>query len=168
MFSDAYCQDPLNAVKMAFYARDIREGLGERSVFRVIIKWLALNSPESLRENVKWIPFFGRWDDLYTLVGTPLEKEVIEVMKNEFEANGYDSLMWKWLKSPNTSNKESRELGRWTSINVFNDSNAKNYFPVYRKMLKKGRAEMRVVESLMSAKKWEQINYDSQIGRAHV
>ena len=37
LFAEAYKQDALFATKIAFYARDIREGLGERNTFRVNI-----------------------------------------------------------------------------------------------------------------------------------
>ena len=51
-FLAAYSEDRLLAMKMLFYARDIRGGLGERSVFRVIMNWLAENEPETVKKNI--------------------------------------------------------------------------------------------------------------------
>lgn len=41
LFAEAYAQDKLFATKIAFYARDIRGGLGERKTFRTIIHYMA-------------------------------------------------------------------------------------------------------------------------------
>ena len=41
----AYAEDKLVAMKCIFYARDIEEGLGERRVFRIALKYLAQRHP---------------------------------------------------------------------------------------------------------------------------
>ena len=76
LFSEAYREDPLFATKIAFYARDIRGGLGERKVFRTIIRFLAMYHPEAIRPNLDLIGVYGRYDDMYCLMGTPLENEM--------------------------------------------------------------------------------------------
>lgn len=69
-------------MKCLFYLRDIDCGQGERKFFRVCFHWLANNYPEIARRNFKIIPELGgRWDDLYCLVDTPLEKEMFTFMK---------------------------------------------------------------------------------------
>lgn len=40
-FIRAYAEDADFAMKILFFGRDVRGGLGERRVFRVIINWLA-------------------------------------------------------------------------------------------------------------------------------
>lgn len=40
-FVQAYTEDADLAMKLLFFARDIRGGLGERKVFRTILGWLA-------------------------------------------------------------------------------------------------------------------------------
>lgn len=47
LFAEAYAQDKLFATKIAFYARDIRGGLGERKTFRTIIRYMAEKTPGS-------------------------------------------------------------------------------------------------------------------------
>lgn len=63
-FVRAYAEDADIAMKILFFGRDVRGGLGERRVFRVIINWLAENRAESLCKNIELIPEFGRYDDL--------------------------------------------------------------------------------------------------------
>ena len=76
LFSEAFKEDPLFATKIAFYARDVRGGLGERQTFRTILQFMAKYHPEALRPNLDLIGVYGRFDDLYCLIGTPLEEEM--------------------------------------------------------------------------------------------
>ena len=68
MFSNAWAQDKLMALKILFYFRDVREGQGERNTFRICLKWLAQNHPDVVLKNLENIPYYGRFDDLYCLV----------------------------------------------------------------------------------------------------
>ena len=122
LFAEAYKQDPLTATRILFYARDIREGLGERKVFRTLIKYLANNHPEALRPNLELIGFYGRFDDLYSLIGTPLENDMWKAMRAQFirDLDALDdgksvSLLGKWIKTPDASSKETRRLGILTA-----------------------------------------------------
>lgn len=83
LFKNAYEENPELAMKCLFYLRDILEGQGERRFFKVVFRWLAINYPEMARKNYKLIPIYGRYDDLYCLVDTPLEKEMFQFMKHE-------------------------------------------------------------------------------------
>ena len=168
MFSKAFAQDKLLAMKMLFYARNIRGlGLGERRTFRIITKWLATVYPDTLRKNLQLISFFGRWDDLYEFVGTPLEKDAFTNIKEQFDKDIQDcdddkpiSLLAKWLKSINTSNEESNKLGKLTA----------KYLGLtemqYRKTLSKLRKHLKVVEKDMCSNEWENIDYPTVPSRA--
>ena len=167
MFEDAYKEDPLLATKIAFYARDIREGLGERRVFRNIINYLARKHPEALRPNLDLIGVFGRYDDMYCLLGTPLEndmwaamkKQLDEDIKNLHEGNAV-SLLAKWIKTADASSKRTRTLGLMTA--------QKLGYPVYnfKRIIRALRKRIGVVESLMSAGRWNEIRYSSVPSRA--
>ena len=85
LFTKAYAEDRLLALKMLFYSRDILEGLGERRTFRTIINWLADEEPDDIKKNIALIPKCGRWDDMYSRVGTKLEKDAFAFMKAQFE-----------------------------------------------------------------------------------
>lgn len=83
MFQKAYVENPVYALKCLFYIRDARGGQGERRFFRTVMHWLAIHYTEVARRNMKFIPEYGRYDDLYCLVGTPLEKEMFDFLKHE-------------------------------------------------------------------------------------
>lgn len=46
---------------------------------------MAEHHPEALRPNLDLIGVFGRYDDIYELIGTPLEDDMWKTMKNQFE-----------------------------------------------------------------------------------
>ena len=113
-FLRAYTENADIAMKILFYSRDIRGGLGERRVFRTILKWLAENEKKSLVRNLPYIAEYGRWDDLLVLLDTPCHKETLELLKKQFNEdlsaaknNGEVSLLGKWLPSVNASNEET-------------------------------------------------------------
>ena len=80
-FMKAYTEQPLTAIKILFYARDIDAGLGERNVFKVCLKWLAHDRTKDVLVNMANIVKYGRYDDLYTLVDTPAEKAMFAFIK---------------------------------------------------------------------------------------
>jgi len=162
VFSTAFGENALLALKMSFYARNIRGGLGERRTARIIWKWLATYQPEVMSKNLHLVPVFGRWDDMYVFVGTHVENSMWKIVTEQFwkdwyaheSGEGEVSLLAKWLKSVNTSNKESVRLGKLTSKNL-----GFNLEKSYRKTLSKLRKHIDVVERKMSSKNWTDINY---------
>jgi len=166
-FSKAFSEDKMLATKMAFYARNIRGGLGERRVFRIIMKFLANVHPEIALKNIGLIPHFGRFDDLYVFVGTEVEPAMWELIREQWETDnkmrvlgGSVSLLAKWLKSPNTSSKESVRFGRLTAKNLGLSEKE------YRKGLSALRKHIDVVEKKMSGQQWDKINYSGVPSRA--
>ena len=113
-FLRAYAEDADLAMKTLFFARDIRGGIGERRVFRTILKWLASNEPRSLEKNIQYIAEYGRYDDLLALMGTTCEGKVLQLIKKQLaadfaalEAGESVSLLAKWLPSVNASNEDA-------------------------------------------------------------
>ena len=110
-FLRAYVSSPDYAMKILFYARDVRMGLGERRVFRICIKYLAQNFRQSVIKNIPYIAEYGRFDDLLELFDTPCENDMLSYVKNVLEDDcvlmeqGMGiSLLAKWLPSINASN----------------------------------------------------------------
>ena len=85
-FVKAFNEDALTALRLLFWARDIRGGAGERQVFRDLIKYLANNHSETLGKNLVHIPEFGRWDDVLQLIGTKLENQALALIKTGLDA----------------------------------------------------------------------------------
>ena len=157
MWRKAFGENPVYALKCLFYIRDVRGGQGERRFFRVCMKDLAKYNTDAAKRNLQYVPEFGRWDDLYVFVGTPLERDALEIMKNQLALDvecKTPSLLAKWLKSENTSSVESRRLGNITRA-YFGMSHKQ-----YRKTLSILRERINVLERLMSAGKWDEIEFD--------
>lgn len=167
LFASAIAEDRLLAAKALFYVRDIREGLGERRTFRILLRYAANHHPEMIRENIPLIGHYGRFDDLYELVGTPLEKEMWEYVDHQLSEdriamwnNEPCSLLAKWLKTADASSKNTRKMGIMTAkrlgLSVYE----------YKRIVRALRKYIDVTEVKMSANKWEEIDYSSVPSRA--
>ena len=157
LFKNAYEENPEYALKCLFYIRDVRGGQGERRFFRVCYNWLAKAHPEAARRNMQHIPEFGRWDDLYCLLGTSLESNMFALLKKQFVLDlscQTPSLLAKWLPSCNASSKETTAKGNMTR-EAFGLTQKE-----YRKALSVLRKRINVLERLMSANEWEKIEFD--------
>ena len=113
-FLRAYTENADTAMKILFFARDIRGGLGERQVFRTIFSWLAQNEPGSVKKNIQYVAEYGRFDDLLALMGTPCEEEMLALLRRQFDedmrllaAGENVSLLGKWLPSVNASSRQT-------------------------------------------------------------
>ncbi len=167
LFADAYEEDALFATKLAFYGRDVRGGLGERRTFRILLRYMAQDHPESLRANLDLIGVYGRYDDLYELTGTQLESEMWAAMKLQFEEDRRNmeeghaiSLLAKWIKTADASSEKTRKLGILTAHKLG--------YSVYefKRIVRRMRKHIGIVEALMSAGAWDQISYSSVPSRA--
>jgi len=167
LFAEAWKVDPLFATKIAFYARDVRGGLGERQTFRTILQYMAAYHPEALRPNLDLIGVYGRYDDLYCLIGTPLEDEMWAAMKKQFEEDRQNlregnalSLLAKWIKTADASSEKTRQLGILTA--------QKLGYSVYefKRLVRAMRKQIGIVETLMSAGRWDEIRYSAVPSRA--
>ena len=165
-YANAYAVNPELATKMLFYAGNIRGGLGERRTFRICLRWLAKNHPIVVRDNLTNIPHFNRWDSLFVLVGTPVEPEMWNYIRDQLgldmqavikEKHGGKhagiSLLAKWMPTETAHKAETRALAK-TAMRKLGVTPRQ-----YRKMLSALRAHLKVVESLMSADKWDEVEY---------
>lgn len=168
-FCEAFRENQILALRWLFYARDVRGGLGERSLFRIIMSQLAADKPTLVRALLPLIPEYGRWDDVVALVDCPdVRDSVIELIREQLyrdlsalnEENGKVSLLAKWLPSANVSSSETRRRAKI----IYHGLGLTESF--YRKCLSTLRKRLRVVERDMSANRWDKIDYPTVPSRA--
>lgn len=161
LFAAAYAENPLPALKMMFYIRDVRGlGTGERESFRQCLRWLHNNRRNVFNALVSLIPEYGRWDDLIEYTDN---SKVIELIAKQFDndfVSKNPSLLSKWLPSVNTSSAKTRELGKQWARNLGLNERG------YRKHLSVLRRKINVLERLMSANEFSGINYEHVPSRA--
>ena len=149
-FEAARNEDELITRKLLFWSRDVRGGAGEREAFRTLLRYAAVNYPQDITTNIHLISEYGRWDDVFSLIGTPAEKSALELISNGLkEGNG---LLAKWLP---------RLGGKVADRKKFIANKVRNYMGLsprdYRKML----VELtNVVETQMCSKEFDKINYE--------
>ena len=167
LFADAYAEDPLTATKILFYGRDITCGLGERRTFRILLRYAANYHSEAVRPNLDLIGVYGRFDDLYSLIGTPLEDDMWAVMKKQFEEDRENlekgnsvSLLGKWIKTADASSERTRKLGILTAKKLGYEVRE------FKRIVRAMRKRIGVVETLMSAGRWSEIKYSEVPSRA--
>ena len=168
LFENAYNEDPLSALRILFYGRDVRGGLGERDTFRQLLRYAAIRYPEYIKHNIHLIPFYGRWDDLYELIGTECEDAMWNVINKQIyedwaalqKGEGEVSLLAKWVKRGDESSPKAKALGILTA--------EKLGFTVYlwKRMVSRLRKHLDIVEAKMSTNRWDEINYPAVPSRA--
>lgn len=152
-FDRAWAENRELALRTLFYARDVRGGLGERRVFRVILRHLASIAPELVGKYADRLPEYGRWDDLLCLLDTPCEQTAVALIRAQLTADAAAlregkpvSLCAKWLPSVNASDPETvaqaKKLVRLLGTNERG----------YRKALSALRRQIRIVENNLREK----------------
>lgn len=178
LFENAYNEHPLSALRILFYGRDVRGGLGERETFRQILHHVAKMYPAYVKKNIHLIPFYGRWDDLYSLIYTDCEDDMWKLIGKQFRQDwqiylnhlklqdqgedyeGGISLLAKWVKRGDESSQTAKSLGILTAKRLG--------YTVYRwkRMVAELRKYIDIVEAKMSTKRWDEINYSTVPSRA--
>lgn len=160
LFSKAFSENPEYALKALFYMRDIREGNGERRLFRIITKWLANNEPYVIAPLIPLFAEYGRWDDVVALLETPVDavagRVIAEQLSNDvanYNAGKPISLLAKWLPSINASSfdtiRKAKRLSKGLGMNE----------KQYRKLLSALRSHLNILEKNMSNKTWDKVDY---------
>lgn len=161
LFKKALAYDTVGAIRTLFYFRDVRGGQGERQLFRNGLGVLASEYPTELRKVLQHIQEYGRYDDLVSLVAVDNVKEsVISIIRDTLSddyasANKGESvsLLAKWLPSENASSKNTKYLA--TIIRKALGTSPKEY----RKTLTKLRKVISIVETPITEKKYDAIDY---------
>lgn len=167
-FNFAYEEDKVLATRMLFWLRDVRGGAGERETFRKFLVHLAnSNKNRIVKANIYNIAEYGRFDDMLCLLETPLRADVLQYIDNQLNIDAAKfmqgeeiSLLAKWLPSENASSKET----------IKNAKIIRKYLGLtpkqYRIVLTKLRGKIKIVETPMSANKWDTIEYSKVPAKA--
>ena len=168
-FTKAFFEDKLTAMKWLFYARDVRGGLGERRLFRACMVPMAKQFPEYVRPVVRLVPEYGRWDDLWCLLDTPVADDVLNCVSMQmtedthfYEHNQPISMLAKWMPRAKCRNKDKRRYA--TMIRQYLNLTEREYQHELSKFCK----YLQVVERDMSAQNWSGINYQRVPSRANL
>lgn len=140
MLSRSWAEDKALTLKIIFWAGDVREGQGERRFFRIATSWLEKNHEKSLVKNLKYIPEYTRWDNLFHLETEKALELISDALK---EKNG---LCAKWLPRKQQYNNFAKKYRDYAELSP----------SAYRKLIVKLSD---TVEQKMCAKQWKKINY---------
>ena len=164
-FLKAYAETPELAVKWMFYAGDVREGLGERRLFKILVK----NVLPKYTHLIKYIPEYSRWDIVTELLGTSAEPYAVNLILNQLNTDlsamkeGKPiSLLAKWLPSVNTSSKETvKKANKLCALLGLNPAK-------YRKTLSALRKYSNVIEVKLCKNEWNSVNYEAVPSQANL
>ena len=171
MFRKAYKENPRLAIRWLFYAADVREGQGERRLFRLCLKDMMNNGGAQIVANlVPLIPEYSRWDYIYTIMDNPITNSAVRnLVRSQWKsdmanmkANKPISLMSKWLASATSHSKDTRKRGLKT-MDMLGLTERE-----YRKGLSAMRKYLDVVERKMSSQNWQSINYETVPSKANL
>jgi Domain of unknown function (DUF2828) len=140
-FFSALAENENLAVRTLLWARDVREGAGERGQFRNILAKLDSINPALAGRIMHKVPFLGRWDDLFAYTDYANRRSAFDMIKAALDAG--DGLAAKWMprKGP-----IAVELTRHFGLTP----------KQYRKLIV---GLTNVVENQMCAKQWNEINF---------
>ena len=163
----AFVEDKDLTMKILFFARDIRGGLGERRFFRIAMQIVSRLSPESVDKNLKLFSEYGRYDDILAVYYSPeIHDSVLSIIKNQLEEDKNNmneqkqvSLLAKWLPSVNTSSIETKNFAR----KIASDLGISE--PEYRKTLSSLRKYIDILESRLCKKDYT-FDYSKQPSNA--
>lgn len=163
------------ALRLLFFVRDVRGGLGERGLFRDVFAGLPDGVAAAL---LPLVPEFGRWDDVWAVLGDGvadaaarpvLRDAVFAILRRRWEEDlraladpdGRPSLLAKWLPSVRGVSAKQESLAKELAFSCFRLRPAD-----YRRKLSALRARIRVTERAMCAGEWGAVDYGAVPSKA--
>jgi hypothetical protein len=140
-FTASFVEDADLTLRMLQWARDIREGAGERATFRNLLSALESTDPTLAGKLMHKVPALGRWDDLFAYKNSINRNQAFALIAEALEAKNGLAAKWMPRKGP-----VAVELTRYLGLSP----------KAYRKLIV---GLTNVVESKMCANDWEAINF---------
>jgi hypothetical protein len=154
VWNAAFNGNPQAALRLLFYARDVRGGQGERRVARQIFTSMVNNNDQesALAENLHLIPEYGRWDDLLLFMNTSFEEPALGLITNALAEE--NSLCSKWMPSESSTKDYNGVKGYVAARKI------REFMCISKRAYRKMRSRLNnVVESQMCAKEWDEIEF---------
>ena len=144
------------ALANLLYILDIRNGKGERLLFKTIFYYLCQNEKDLALKVLPFISELGRWDYILEGIDTKIDSEVVSLIKNQLEKDKESdtpSLLVKWLpthRTHNVSNEMAKKLIKKLDITE----------EIYRKTLTAIRKKLNLVETKLTNKKYDEVDFE--------
>lgn len=153
MFERAYKVDPILTAKILLWARDVREGAGERTIPREMLKFLENRDPELVIRLLPMLPELGRFDDLLIFGNQKVKKAAMSLFADALRSGS--GLAAKWAPREKSANrKQAIELMQFMGLTP----------KQYRRLIVEST---QVVETKMCANEWFEIDFSHVPSVAH-
>ncbi len=141
----------LDTVTDCFYLRDHRNGRGERKLGRMCFNWLADMHPAIFLKVLKFIPEYGRWDDLLYITNPQVTPYIYAFLYNQLNTDRWNmaiglpvSTLAKWLPTEGKSFARTRKIQFHSLLQYFKLS-----LQEYRTQLSALRKYLRLPEHIV-------------------
>ena len=160
-----------DAFVLAFHARNIRGGKGERDVFQALFKTLYKEKPEIAIKCLELIPHYGCWDDVFEFAkSNPSTTEpILSMVVNQFNKDQSTpegqsiSLLAKWAPREH----KHPELHKCLAYKMFPTvKHHSSKMKRYRQLVSKLNKRLNTVETYMCDDRWDEIKPETVPGRA--
>jgi len=167
-FKNALIENDDIALANLLYTLDIRNGKGERALFKSYFSALIRMNKNYAIQILPYISELGRWDYVFEGIGTEIEEAVYDFVRaylmmdiKNYNDNKPVSLLAKWLPSIKTHNKKNHfAIKLAKKLNLTEKE--------YRKILSKLRDRLNIVEKHITNKEYEKIDYITVPSKAMV
>ena len=167
-FKNALIENDDVALANLLYTLDIRNGKGERALFKSYFSALIRMNKNYAIQILPYISELGRWDYVFEGIGTEIEEAVYDFVRaylmmdiKNYNDNKPVSLLAKWLPSIKTHNKKNHfAIKLAKKLNLTEKE--------YRKILSKLRDRLNIVEKHITNKEYEKIDYITVPSKAMV
>ncbi len=161
-FHNAYSENRILALANLLYLLDIRNGKGERRIFKIIFKDLCNFASEDAKLILSYISSLGRYDYILEGLETNIEYDVISLIKETLDKDikaSHPSLLAKWLPSHSTHSKPNMLAKRIIKLLGISERE-------YRKLLSTLRSKINIVEKNLTNKTYDNIDFNKVPAKA--
>lgn len=162
-----------DAFVLAFNARNIRGGKGEKAIFQVLYGRLCETNPIVAQALLDLIPHYGCWNDLLVLAEASqrdISKTIVDfyadTLRKESKLEKPKTLAAKWAPREGSKHKALAKQIAWTLFPPQLVEKHSAQMNQYRRLVADMNAKLNTVEVLMCTDRWDMIVPGSVPGRA--